>query len=146
MPDPGNRTFHPDGLGEDASRLLLVLLSRIDDTRCTQVPTSVLMGAARLTQGSMLRARSELEERGLLWVEPGYSRSGLRGPNVYRLSESLPGNDSPASTEGESGQNETDAPTVTPLPVRRSLPEPSGRRHAGPGRLRTKLKGWLGSS
>lgn len=103
-------TFDRSSLGFEAVRLLEALLERADDAGRAQVPTTALLKASGLTQGSLMRARNELTRNGLLRTESGFSANGLRGANVYTLNL---GALEPASTSisgGESGQKRTSEP------------------------------------
>lgn len=70
--------------GHEAQRLLAALLEREEEGR-VQISTPHLLKATGLTQGALIRARTELTQNSLLRTETGFSSSGLRGANVYIL-------------------------------------------------------------
>jgi hypothetical protein len=80
-------TFDRSVLGYEAGKLLEALLDRVDGAGRAQVPTTALLKASGLTQGALVRARTELTQRGLLRTEPGFSANGLRGrtytPSIF---------------------------------------------------------------
>jgi hypothetical protein len=107
-------TFDRSILGYEAGKLLETLLDRVDGAGRAQVPTTALLKASGLTQGALVRARTELTQRGLLRTEPGFSVNGLRGANIYALDLRLLGGGSSDVPGGESGQNRTgDLPSST---------------------------------
>jgi hypothetical protein len=127
-----SETFDRSVLGHEAVRLLEELLKRVNEVGRTQVPTSVLLGSTKLTQGGLTRARGELVRHQLLRTEPGFSANGLRGPNVYVLNMCLL---EPPCAED---------PVEPVVPEQRSAPEEvlpasSGPRHARKGWLRSLL-------
>ena len=141
MPDTGNQkgggmdasTFDRNSLGFEAAKLLDVLLEHVNEIGRAQVPTYALLKETGLTQGALVRARSELTRESLLRTEPGFSSSGLRGANVYVLnmtvldppSEELP---EPGSLEGEAEE-----PSAG-LPDPDGVMEPASTGHRKPRR------------
>lgn len=127
-----SETFDRSVLSHEGVRLLEELLERVNEVGRTQVPTSTLLGATRLTQGGLTRARGELVRHQLLRTEPGFSANGLRGPNVYVLNMCVleeqpePSPEEPRVPEQRSGPEEV-------------LPPSSGPRHARKGWLRSLL-------
>jgi hypothetical protein len=127
-------TFDRSVLGYEAGKLLETLLDRVNDAGRAQVPTTVLLKASGLTQGALVRARTELTQRGLLRTEPGFSANGLRGANIYALDLRLLGGGSSDVPAGESGQNRTANPlspaTPAPSPSSAASSEGVGERRS----------------
>lgn len=103
-------TFDRSVLGFEAAKLLETLLERVDDTGQAQVPTTALLKASGLTQGALVRARTELTQHGLLRTEPGFSANGLRGANVYFVNTAALEATSSGVLGDEAGQNRTGIP------------------------------------
>lgn len=109
-------TFDRSILGFEAARLLETLLERAGEDGRAQISTAALQKASGLTQGALIRARTELTQHGLLRTESGFSANGLRGANVYSLDLVALGPVSSVLPDGEPVQNRTHEASVTPLP------------------------------
>lgn len=123
-------SFDRSTLSHEGARLLDSLLGHVNEIGRAQVPTAVLLKDTGLTQGALVRARSELTTSSLLRTEPGYSNSGLRGANVYVLNMVALEPPSSLLPEGETGRSEAEEPVV---PAQRPSSEPmtsSGRHRA----------------
>jgi hypothetical protein len=101
--DMSDVTFDTATLGSEASKLLTVLLSHAHSDGRAQVSTAGLLKETGLTQGALVRARSELTRHRLLNVERGYSANGLRGANVYILNRYALGLSLAGSSEDGTG-------------------------------------------
>ena len=110
-------TFDRSLLGSDATRLLEVLLERVNEIGRVQIPTTALLAASGLSSSAFRQARVELSDQSLLCVEPGHSPSGLRGANVYVLNMGALTSPSTSFREREpdqKGMDEMQLPSVTP--------------------------------
>lgn len=114
-------TFDRDVLGSEAAKLLEALLEHVGDEGQGQVSTATLVKASGLTQGGLVRARTELTQHGLLRTEPGFSANGLRGANVYLVNLAALGLASPQVSEGESDQNRTEISDADPSPAQSAV-------------------------
>lgn len=112
-------------LGNEARTLLEALKQDANDDGRVQLSLAALTKRSGLTQGALVRARSELTRNLLIKVEKGYSNNGRRGANVYVLSKSLFEPVSLAPMEGESGQSRAEELTVVPAPAVSLAPAPS---------------------
>lgn len=140
---PGNRarkgggmnenTFDRDSLGFEASKLLDVLLEHVDENGSAQVPTATLLEDSGLTQGALVRARSELTRQFVLRTQPGFSASGLRGANVYTLSRSVLAAPSSPSEPVEDGSEEPSTLEGS-TPVSHRKPKPRWKKLFGSSR------------
>ncbi len=132
--------FDRSVLGFEAAKLLEVLLSHVNEIGRAQVASSDLLRQSGLTQGALVRARSELVRESLLRVEPGFSASGLRGANVYVLNMTTI--EPPSVQLPNSGTREGDAEEPsTQLPDREDT---SSKDHRKP--KRRSWKKFLGGS
>jgi|SRR5690606_989321 len=125
-------SFDRSVLGFEAAQLLQALLEKAGEDGRAQVPAADLMKASGLTQGALLRARTELTQRGLLTAERGYSANGLRVANVYTVNRTALGLVSSTVPTGESGQNRAAEVPITRQPadsqVRTDSSEPRAER------------------
>lgn len=125
--------FDRSALSHEARKLLEALLGASDIGRA-QIPASRLREDSGLTEGALIRARSELTRNKLLRTEPGVSANGLRGANVYVLD--MLTLDPPEEKEvPESVPPEPKVEDV--LEVQEEVPESSGRH-------RSERRGFLG--
>jgi hypothetical protein len=126
-------------LGNEARRLLEVLLEHAGEDGRAQVSTAALMRETGLTQGGLIRARSELTSNLLVKVEKGYTASGRLGANVHTLNPALLEPASSVEMEDESGQNMTEEPALAlvpaDMPVRAASEEPTPERQGFWSRL-----------
>lgn len=139
-------TFDRNALSGEAGRLLDALLLHVGETGRAQVSTSALLGDSGLTQGALMRARTELNQFGLLRTEPGFSASGLRGANVYVLNVAVIEPPSSPILEDETGRTGVDGSPVAAHPVSGEVPAPSGRHRTGRKTLWRRVFGKEGSS
>ncbi|AYD81273.1 hypothetical protein SEA_KELA_105 [Streptomyces phage Kela] len=100
----GENIFDRSVLSSEATKLLDVLLDHVNEIGRAQVATSTLLKESGLTQGALVRARTELTQASLLRTEPGFSSSGLRGANVYVLNMTTIEPASVQDSEVESGR------------------------------------------
>lgn len=124
--------FDRSTLGNEASRLLEVLLGHAGEDGRAQVPTSALQKETGLTQSGLARGRDELVRNMLVRVETGYSANGLRGANVYTLNKAVLMPPSTENLEDESDQNRAgggaaDLPSAV-LTVHPAFSETAARR------------------
>lgn len=126
-------TFDRDSLGFEAAKLLDVLLEHVDDDGRAQIPTATLLEESGLTQGALIRARTELTREVLLRTEPGFSASGLRGANVYVLNMTVL--DPPSETVRTAG-------TLEAEPEEPSTALPDSEAQASMGHRKPKRRGW----
>jgi hypothetical protein len=139
-------TFDRNVLSSEAGKLLKALLGQVNEIGRAQVPTTVLLKESGLTQGALVRARTELTQQGLLRTEPGFSSSGLRGANVYVLN--MPVLDPPSSDvlEDEIGRTPAEDSIAAAHPVSGEVPAPSGRHRSDRQGVWSKLFRRGGSS
>lgn len=117
-------------LSGEAGKLLDALLRHVNEVGRVQVASSILLKQSGLTQGALVRARSELTRANLLRTEPGFSSSGLRGANVYVLNMLAIEPPSEQNSEGETGRIETEEPDEPAHMVSGEVPAPSGRHRS----------------
>lgn len=122
--------FDRSFLGSEAVRLLDVLLKHVNEIGRAQVPLTLLLKESDLTQGALMRARTELTRANLLRTEPGFSSSGLRGANVYVLNMPVIEPSSVQVPGDESGRIVTDEDEGAGHRDSSRVPAPS-RRHRG---------------
>lgn len=120
-------------LSYEAKKLLEVLLDASDIGRA-QISASRLRKDSGLTEGALIRARSELTRNRLLRTEPGLSANGLRGANVYVLD--MMTLDPPQESKA-SDPTPTEPVAEGVLEVPEEVPEPSVPH-------RSKRRGFLG--
>ncbi|AXH66267.1 hypothetical protein SEA_SATIS_106 [Streptomyces phage Satis] len=134
-------TFDRNVLSNEAGRLLTALLGQINEIGRAQVGTAVLLKESGLTQGALVRARTELTQQGLLRTEPGFSSSGLRGANVYVLNMTVLDPPSASILEDETGRTDADDSSTPGHPVSGEVPAPSGRHRSDRPSLWSRLLG-----
>lgn len=135
-------TYDRSALGYEAGKLLDALLKHVNEIGRAQVPTSTLLKDSGLTQGALVRARTELTRNGLLRTEPGFSATGLRGANVYVLNMTAIEPPSEPILEDETGRIEADDSDAAGHQVSGEVPAPSGRhRSERKGFLRSLFRG-----
>lgn len=126
----GENTYDRSSLGHEAVKLLDALLTHADELGRAQVALTTLLKESRLTQGGLVRARSELTRNGLLRTEPGFSSTGLRGANVYLLNTIAIERPSGEILEDETGRIEANDPDAAGHLVSGEVPAPSGRHRS----------------
>lgn len=154
MPDIGNTEgegmtddiFDRSTLGREAGKLLETLLTHVNEIGRAQASSTALLKSSGLTQGALVRARSELVRSGLLRVEPGLSSSGLRGANVYVLNMAVLEPSSTEILEDETGRIDADDSEAPAHLVSGEVPAPSGRHRGGGGGFWRRFLGGSSSS
>jgi hypothetical protein len=154
MPDIGNTEgggmsesiFDRSALGHEAGKLLDALLDHVNEIGRAQVSSTALLKDTGLTQGALVRARSELLRSGVLRVEPGFSGSGLRGANVYVLNMTAIEPPSTTVPGDETGRTDADDSDAAAQPVSGEVPAPSGRHRQERGGLWRRFLGRSSSS
>ena len=131
-----------NALSSEAGKLLESLLKHAGESGRAQVATSVILKDSGLTQGALMRARSELVRNMLLRTEPGFSPSGLRGANVYVLNLPALGIDSRQILEDETGRTDADESGGAGHPTSGEVPAPyEGHRGTRKSFLRWPFRG-----
>lgn len=140
------RIFDRKVLSQEAGKLLDVLLEHVNEIGRAQVASSALLKETGLTQGALVRARTELTQQALLRTEPGFSASGLKGANVYVLNMTALEPASTPNPEDETGRIKAEEPVGAGHLVSGEVPAPSGRhRSERKGLLRRIFGGSMSS-
>lgn len=140
------RIFDRKVLSREAGKLLDVLLEHVNEIGRAQVATSALLKETGLTQGALVRARTELTQQALLRTEPGFSASGLKGANVYVLNMTALEPASESDSEDETGRITAEEPVGAGHLVSGEVPAPSGRHRSERKGFLRRFFGWSSPS